>query len=378
MREAQERLYFDYNASAPILPSVGNWVMEAMGHPGNASSVHTHGRALQQHVEWTRHLVLEHLKAPNHDVYFTSGATEANAMVLAAAQAQGMPVFASAIEHLSILNHGTPITIIPVTHQGVVDIDALEKQLVSFRRDHGAQPCMVSVMAANNETGVIQPLETLSTLCLRHGAYFHVDAAQGWGRMPLSLMDCHMTYVTLSAHKMGGLQGTGCLVSEKEAPMVRLYGGGGQEKGLRPGTLNSLGIGAFGRAFEYAPKEDWSRVQKHRETIEASLIKTHDVFVAGRSAARLANTLCLSMPEVDAQTQVIAFDLEGISISAGSACSSGKIHRSHVLKAMDVPEPVAKTCIRISLCPKTPQQAVQKFLDVWYDIHKRSTREEIL
>lgn len=358
--------YLDYNASAPVLPLVQAQAMALLKHMGNGSSVHTHGRVWRKHIEDARHGILERLKAPNHGLYFTSGATEANAMVMHTLKEASMTVALSAIEHESVRDNAQQASFIHVTQDGVIDLGALEDFL---KKAH--QPTCVSVMAANNETGVIQPLEKISSLCLKYGALLHVDATQGMGRMPLSFMDMTIDYMTFSSHKIGGFTGVGALIAKKGVPLSPLFRGGGQEEGYRSGTLNGMGIMAFAKAHEQALAFDWTSQAILRDDMEKNLkAYVPDSIIAGEKVTRLPNTSCLSMPGVAADTQVIAMDLEGLSISAGAACSSGKVKTSHVLKAMGF-DNEADSFIRISLCPDTPRIAIDTFIDCWKKIYNR-------
>lgn len=332
---------------------------------GNPSSVHAHGRAARAIVEKARDQVARLVRAKPDQVIFTSGATEANALALWGAvegaidrsetekSARITRLFVSAIEHSSVLKTaqavveriaGVRLETLPVTADGVLDVEALR---VALREGKGR--ALVAVMAANNETGVIQPVAEISRLCREAGALLVVDAVTAAGKVDLDVGLCD--YMTLSAHKLGGPQGAGALVAREDAPLAPQITGGGQQKGLRAGTENLSGIAGFGAAIEAALSDvnERARVGLVRAHFEKALkAAIPDAVIFGEDAWRLENTSNVALPGLGAQNIVIALDLDGVMVSSGSSCSSGKIAPSHVLSAMGVAEGLAGASIRVS------------------------------
>jgi len=339
--------YCDHNATAPLRPEAREAVARALALTGNPSSVHAGGRAARALVEEARQAVADLVQAKSDSVIFTSGATEANALALwgavEAAMDGGKPItrlLVSAIEHKSVLKTAEAIAghvtdmrleIVPVTAGGVVDIDALAGLL------QGEGRALVAVMAANNETGVVQPITEISRLCREAGALLLVDAVTAAGRMSLDAGVCD--YLTLSGHKLGAPQGVGALIIGDAAPLVAQLVGGGQQKGLRAGTENLSGIAGFGAAAKavLSNDEECPRVAALRDGFERALKEAvPDAVILGMSVSRLPNTSNIALPEIAAENVVIALDLDGVMVSSGSSCSSGKISPSHVLAAMGV------------------------------------------
>jgi cysteine desulfurase len=337
----------------------------ALGLTGNPSSVHAHGRAARAVVERARDQVARLVRAKPDRVIFTSGATEANALALWGAvegaidrsetekSARITRLFVSAIEHSSVLKTaqavaervaGVRLEILPVTASGVLDLETLR---VALREGKGR--ALVAVMAANNETGVVQPILEVSRLCREAGALLLVDAVTAAGKIDLDAGLCD--YMTLSAHKLGGPQGAGALVVSDEAPLAPQITGGGQQKGLRAGTENLSGIAGFGAAVEavLADAGERARTASVRGHFEHALRATlADAVIFGEDAPRLENTSNVALLGLQSQNIVIALDLDGVMVSSGSSCSSGKIAPSHVLSAMGVADDLASASIRIS------------------------------
>lgn len=352
--------YLDWNATAPLRPEASAAVADTLALGGNPSSVHRRGRAARRLVEDSRAAVAALVDAPAETVVFTSGGTEANHLALLGGGRER--VLVSAVEHSSVLHAVPDAERIPVDSNGVVDLDALSAQLDADRR-----PTLVSVMLANNETGVIQPVAKIAEIAHRHGALFHCDAVQAAGKMPLSMAETGAHLVTLSAHKIGGPSGIGALVSSVEiAPLLR---GGGQERNRRAGTENLSGIAGFAAAVQACDPREYIRVRGLRDQLEAAL---PDAVVIGGSVARLANTSALAMPGVPAETQIIAFDLDGVMVSAGAACSSGKVGPSHVLSAMGIAPELANATIRVSLGWSTTEADIAHFIDAWTALRRRT------
>ncbi len=351
--------YLDHNATSPLRPEARAAIARALELTGNPSSVHAGGRAARALVEEARENVARLVNARAQDVIFMSGGTEANALALigavqAAAEAgeRITRLFVSAIEHDSILANaealgervpGLRIEFIPVTPEGVIDLDALK---VMLREGKGRT--LIAVMAANNETGVVQPLDEVSRFAREYAALLLVDAVQAVGKIAIDFDSLGASYLSLSAHKLGGAQGTGALVVRDHAPFATLIAGGGQERGQRAGTENVPGIASFG-----AVAKDFGeavRIGALRARFEDQLLKTApDAVVFGASAARIANTSNFALPGIAAETALIALDLDGVQLSSGAACSSGKVKPSHVLSAMGVPGDIGKCALRVSL-----------------------------
>lgn len=355
-------LYLDYNATTPLCPEAKQAMQQGMEVVGNASSVHRFGRHVRQKIEQARCDVADFFKTRASGVIFTSGATEANHLALCGFQGR---VVVSAIEHDSVDQARQDRVVCPVDPRGILNLAALETLLQEDR-----EPTMVSVMAANNETGIIQPLDQVVGLAKQYGAFVHCDAVQAVGRVPFGWEGIDL--ISLSAHKLGGPQGVGALVMRAEVPLAAQLRGGGQERFLRSGTENFLGILGFAAALNEARAQDWSSVERLRDKLEARLKDQYsDVIFPAHEAPRLPNTTVVAMKGIKSATQVMNFDLAGIAVSAGSACSSGKVKPSRVLKAMGVPEDLADCSIRVSLGLVNPPDAIDRFLGVWGDIYAK-------
>ena len=359
-------VYLDHNATTPVRESVVAAIAESLRACGNPSSVHAAGRLARQRVEQARDRIRDGLGlSRGATLVFTSGGTEANRIVLAATGARR--VLVSAVEHDSILGAAPDAVRIPVDRAGVVDLDALRSLLAETEDE-----ALVSVMAANNETGVLQPVAEIARLARWAGALFHCDAVQAIGRMPFDAREVDL--LTVSAHKLGGPQGIGALIA-RSPDLLRPRPGGGQEGGLRPGTENVAGIVGFGIALGAALAEahEWSRVALLRDRAAAALLEIDpSAEVYGTEVARLPNTLAVRMPGVPAETQIIALDLAGIGVSAGAACSSGKVKASHVLSAMGVSPEDARSTIRVSLGLETTQADIDRLVTAWRDLRLRT------
>jgi cysteine desulfurase len=357
--------YLDWNATAPLRPEAAAAMSEALGRWGNPSSVHRRGRAARQIIERAREAVAGLLgDVDPSGVIFVSGGTEANHLALLGACRER--VLVSAIEHDSV-RHAVPgAEIIPVGPEGIVDLDALDRLLGADER-----PAVVSVMYANNETGVIQPIAEVAAIARRHDALFHCDAVQAAGKVPLEAGAMGADLVTLSAHKIGGPLGVGALVATGGVDLVPLLRGGGQEHRRRAGTENLPGIAGFAAAAA-AEVALCERVAALRDGLEAEIATiASDAVVLGAAAPRLPNTSAIAMPGVAAETQVVALDLEGVMVSAGAACSSGKVGPSHVLAAMRVDPEIAASTIRVSLGWSSSEAEIDHFLRTWTALYRR-------
>ncbi len=371
------RLYFDYNATAPLRPEARDAMVAALGEVGNASSVHAEGRAARKRIEEARAQVARLVGGDARLVTFTSGGTEANNTVLTHNWSyRGKPhranfLVVSESEHVSVLAGGRfsheKVRTIPLDGDGVVRLDVL-RDILEGMAVKEVRP-LVSVMLANNETGVIQPVAEIARLAHEAGAIVHTDAIQAAGRIPVDIAALGVDVLTLSAHKIGGPQGAGAIVrAHEDLTFPPLLVGGGQEKRFRAGTENVAAIAGFGAAAVAAPAdlaqaEAWKGWREAlADTISGSGLPA-TVFGAG--APRLPQTLCIGVTGIPAETLVIALDLEGVSVSSGSACSSGKVAPSHVLAAMGVPAEIAKTAIRISLGWQTDEASLDLFANRW-------------
>ena len=368
-------IYLDYNATAPVRPAVVAAVARALETGGNPSSVHAVGRVARNMVEEAREKVAALIGASPGDVVFTSGGTEANNLCLRALQAKGYKLLVSAVEHPSVMETAMALggAVIPVDQNGIVTPEALAATLDA--QTTKGQPVLVSVMTANNETGVIQPVQALAATAHENGALFHTDAVQAAGKISFDNNDINADLVTLSGHKAGAGAGVGALViTPAVGKLTGIVTGGGQEKSLRPGTENLSGIVGFGVAAELALAEvsDAGQVRHLRDDLEGRISKiAGDAVIFGSAADRVNNTCCVAMPGVDSEVQVMAFDLEGIAVSAGAACSSGKVSASPVLLAMGVAQELAASAIRISLGQGTTQSDIDGFVESWSGMYRR-------
>jgi cysteine desulfurase len=363
--------YLDWNATTPLRPAAAAAIAAAMGRCGNASSVHRWGRAARQAVEQARAAVAALVDAQPDGVTFVSGGSESNHLaLLGCGRAR---VLVSAVEHSSVLQAVPGAERIPVDRDGIVNVAALDALLVADRR-----PAIVSVMLANNETGVLQPVAAIAETARAHDALFHCDAIQAAGKIRLAAADIGADLVSLSAHKLGGPPGIGALVVTGDADLAPMIRGGGQERGRRAGSENLVGIAGFAAAAEaaLAGLADYDRVRQLRDRLErAALAAVPGALVIGGEAPRLANTTALSLPGIAAETQVIALDLAGVMVSAGAACSSGKVGPSHVLAAMGLSPEVAGGTIRVSLGWTTRDDDVAHFLEAWTALARRAARQ---
>jgi cysteine desulfurase len=372
-------IYMDHNATTAVYPAVRKAILLALDMPGNASSAHGAGRAARKLIEDARDRVATLVAANSADVVFTSGGTEANNMAIRGVKnGPGKTrILASAVEHSSVLKVLPNIETVPVDGDGIIALDALDKMLTCPPAG-GSGMTLVSVMLANNETGVIQPIVEVASIARRHGAIVHCDAVQAAGKIPINFKSLGVHFLSLSAHKIGGPAGVGALVIKKDLAenphLPPLLLGGGQERGQRAGSENLSGITGFGLAADFALKNlpKYNKLAIWRNRIEEELSHHTDVCIFGSGVPRLANTSSLTMPGVAAIRQIIDFDLAGFALSAGSACSSGKLEPSHVLAAMGVAEEEARTAIRVSLGWTTTDQDIDMFLKVWNDMFKRS------
>lgn len=369
-----ERAYLDWNATAPLRPEARAAMLAALDLAGNASSVHAEGRAARQLIEAARAQVATLVGAEAKNITFTGGATEANMLALTPSLEAGgrkAPrdrLFVSAIEHPSVRGGGRfaadQVEELPVTGDGVLDLAALEQRIATAERP------LVSVMLANNETGVIQPIRAIADVVHAANGLLHVDAVQAVGRIDCRMDDLGADLLSLSSHKLGGPQGAGALVRRADVhiaePLIR---GGGQERGIRAGTENVAGIAGFGAAAVAAVAKretDAARMAALRDRLEAEIAHaTPQAVIFGQGAARLPNTTLVGLAGIKAETAIISFDLNGVAVSSGSACSSGKVQASHVLAAMGMRPDLARGAVRISLGWSTTERDLDNVLRAW-------------
>jgi cysteine desulfurase len=364
-------VYLDHNATTPIRPEALAAMDAAARAGGNPSSVHAAGRRARQSVDAARTAVAAAAGAVDGTVVFTSGGSEANHLAMRGLEAASLIV--SAVEHDSVLAaaraRGLPLFTLPVTRAGVIDLAALEQLLGA-----APKPALVAVMLANNETGVIQPVTEIVALARRHGAMVHCDAVQAFGKLAVDLGALGVDSLSLSAHKIGGPQGTGALVLRPGVELRPLIAGG-QERGLRGGTENVPGIAGFGVAASLIGDtiERVNATGAFRNRLEARLkAAVPGLVVWSEAAPRLPNTSCIGLAGLKAETQVIAMDLAGIAVSAGAACSSGKVRPSHVLGAMGATEAEAASAIRISFGWTSTADDAERMAEAWTTFVARS------
>jgi cysteine desulfurase len=367
-----DRVYLDWNATTPLRPEAKQAMTVAWEVSGNPSSVHTEGRQARRLVEDARAAIAVAVGVRAPDVVFASGGTEANALALTPGlrRGAGQPVqrlLVSAIEHPSVLAGGRfpadQIGTIRVNGEGLVDLAHLRALLAS------GPPALVSVMLANNETGAVQPVSEVADVVHEAGGLLHVDAIQALGKIPININWLKADLITLSGHKIGGPKGVGAVVLADDVqglePLLR---GGGQELGRRAGTENVAGIAAFGAAAKAAMAAlgaDAIRLEGLRNRLEQGLKQTPEMIVFSEDAPRLPNTTLFTVPGLKAETAVIGFDLAGIAVSSGSACSSGKVQPSHVLDAMGFPRDLAQGAVRLSLGWSTSEADIDLTLEAW-------------
>ena len=380
--------YLDHNATSPLRPECLSAMTHALSVSGNPSSVHANGRAARAIVEEARERVAELVGAKADQVIFTSGATEASNLALFGAVEGSLAddsritrLFVSAIEHNAVLVAAARVAErfpwvrlahLPVTTDGVLDLEALR---VALREGKGR--ALVAVMAANNETGVVQPIAEVSKLVREAGGLLLVDVVPAAGKAPLDFALCD--YMILSAHKMGGPQGVGALIVAEGVPLQPQIVGGGQQKGLRAGTENLSGIAGFGAAALalFAGDGERARLAHVTEHFEAALKRAiPGLVVFGAGAPRLCSTSCFAVPGVKAETALIALDLDGVMMSSGATCSSGKVAVSHVLAAMGVDEPLAACALRASFGWSSTMEDVHAAIASLVKLHERVRSKE--
>ena len=364
-------IYLDYNATAPLMPEVREAMHAIEALPLNPSSVHKAGRQAKKIIEDARREIAQACSVFPHEILFFGSATEANNAVLRGFSSSRV-LLVSTIEHASIQKTGELLgaATIPVDAQGRVQLDILEQQLVAL----GDKKALVSVMLANNESGVIQPIAEIAAIAHRYGALLHTDAVQVLGKIPLDMGVLGADIMTISAHKAGGPVGVAALVLRDGIALPALLTGGGQEASRRAGTENVVAIAGFAelvRRVAHCPQAaQWEHMRNHLQKALQTIAP--DAIVFSEAAPRLPNTLLIHMPGVSNETQLMHFDLDGFAVSAGSACSSGRIAPSHVLKAMGVPHAIAQSAIRISIGWQTSDAMLEAFANSWKTLYSRA------
>lgn len=373
------RTYLDYNATAPLRPEAREALLAALDI-GNPSSVHEEGRKARALVEAARADVAALVSAPAETVIFTSGGTEACNLALGLRQAPAGEIkrlLVSAIEHSAVLAAAEesvlPVELLPVTADGVVDMAALDAAL------QDETPALVCVMLANNETGTIQPIAGIAAKTRAHGSLLFCDAVQAAGKMPIDIFALGVDVLSLSGHKLGAPMGIGALVTRPAVVVPPQLLGGGQELGRRAGSENISGIAAFAAAAKAAMRDldDFANLADLRDDMEAALLAVQpQTEIFGKHADRLANTSCFALGGLNSEALVMALDLAGVSVSAGSACSSGKVSRSHVLAAMQAETHISRGVLRVSLGWQSDREDTEKLVDEWSRLAGRALAAE--
>jgi cysteine desulfurase len=365
------RTYLDWNATAPLRPQARAAMLAALEVVGNPSSPHAEGRQARAIIEDAREEVARLVGAKPAEVVFTSGGTEANNAILAGGWDT---ILLSPAEHDSVLaparGSGARILEIAIDREGAV----CRQRLPQSRGEMGAERALLSLQLANNETGVLHPVGAIAEWARQHGFAVHSDVVQAVGRVGVDFAALGADYLSLSAHKIGGPKGIGASIIREGAGLSPLLAGGGQERRRRAGTENVAAIAGFGAAAAAAARDlsEIARVRLLRDALEAQVRAiAPEAVIIGAGTDRLPNTTSLALPGTHAETLVIALDLAGVAVSAGAACSSGKVGASHVLAAMGLAPDVARAAIRISLGPTTTAGEVAAFLDAWQDVAVR-------
>lgn len=369
---ASTNIYADYNATAPVSESVKKSILEVLEKQVlNPSSLHKKGQEARKILQNTKDNIRNFIGVSgDKEIVFTSSATEANNLVMKGIK--GYLHVISSIEHPSIIHSTCNPHIIPVNSNGVVDLTELEKILSELQ----GNKVLVSVMMANNETGVIQPIKEITELAHKFGAICHTDIAQSVGKIKVNIENLGVDLLTFSAHKFGGVAGCGVLIFDKKLKIEPMIEGGGQEKGLRGGTENIIAIAGLSAALhnvsDLVSKMN-NRVKELRDQLELELLNlASDIKIFGRGSERLPNTSFICMPGVKSDVQLMHFDLNNIAVSNGSACSSGKVEPSHVLLAMKATKEQAECSIRISIGPETEPQDIKKIVNCWHAIYSKN------
>lgn len=369
-----DMIYLDHNATTYIHPDVAKKMKDLIQEPSNPSSVHAYGRKAKSYLEEARKNialfvgVADYFK--DYQIVFTASGTEANNLMLS--NFAGGEIFISNVEHPSIFSHhkmSKNVKLIKVDSDGIVDFEDLRKKLGASN----AEKKLVSVMMANNETGIIQPIQEVAKIAHQYGAVMHSDCVQSAGKVEINLLELGADFISISAHKFGGPVGAAALIGKISSPLRAQIIGGGQERGMRAGTENILAIAGFGETAIIAKKDFKKRssgIDELRAKLENGLLAIDpDIEIVGKDLDRLPNTSLIINPKYKAETQLIALDLKGVAISSGSACSSGKVSESHVLEAMGYSKEEMASALRISIGWNTKEQEIEKFLEIYKEIN---------
>ena len=358
-----QHFYFDHNATTPVAPEVmADLTATLIEVPGNASSIHYYGQAAKQRLERARRAIAERIGCDAREVVFTSGGTESdNLAIFGVARGRGH-VITSGIEHPAVLNscaqlerEGVAVTVLPVGRDGVVSPDDVRKAL---RPD----TALITVMHANNETGVMQPVEEIGAIAREAGVVFHSDGVQVGGRVPVDVRALGVDLYSISGHKFGAPKGIGALYVRKGVELKPLFYGGHHERDRRAGTENVPGAAAMGRAAEIGL--DWNSIAKLRDRLEAGILaRVAGAAVNGSCERRVPNTTNIRFDGIEGEAIVIALDLRGYAVSSGSACSSGAVEPSHVLLAMGLKPEEARSSVRFSLGPENTEAEVDGLIE---------------
>ena len=373
-KDASGPIYLDYNATAPVRPEAVQAVVRALEIGGNPSSVHAAGRAARGVLEEAREQVAALARVRPQDVVFTSGGSEANTLAIRSAALRGGAerLIVGATEHASVLeaaqSTGLPVELWPVDRNGAADLDWLSDRLARWTPADGRP--FVALMAANNETGVIQPVTEAAQLVHEAEGWLHVDAVQAAGKIDISGIAADT--LSISAHKLGGPQGSGALIVQCDVELARQAFGGGQEQGRRGGTANLSGVSGFGAAAKASVGLNPPSQRAWRDAAAARLKAEAGAVVLGEAGPRLDNTLSIACRGFASDLQVMALDLAGVMVSAGSACSSGKVKASHVISAMGLHE-LATCAIRVSGGWGTREDDWTRFVEAWLQAHARKS-----
>ncbi len=375
------QIYLDHNATTPVHPEVRDVLMACYENDfGNPSSVHSFGRRTRVQIDNVRDAIAAMLGVGAASVFFCSGGTEANNTIIkgvaAMHKARGRHIITSSTEHPAVLDtcaylaqHGFDVTYLPVDAAGVVDLQALEEALTD-------ETTLVSIMHANNETGVIQPIADIARLAHQHGALVHTDAVQSFGKLPFCIDDLDVDFLSFSGHKLYAPKGIGGWYARMPTLLQPLLHGGHQERGLRSGTESVASILALGKACEIAARdmrEEWERLQQLQQRLEHGILESvPNARIQSAAASRLPNTTNVAFAEVEGETLLMSLDLQGVAISTGSACSSGSLEPSHVLKAMGVPASHLHGALRLSMGRSTTPDDIDYVLELLPDMVKHA------
>ncbi len=375
------QIYLDHNATTPVHPEVRDVLMACYENDfGNPSSVHRYGRRTRVQIDEARDTVAALLGGKAASIFFCSGGTEANNTIIKGVaemhRDRGRHIITSPTEHPAVLDtcgylaqHGFDVTYVPVDGAGTVDLQALDRALTD-------QTTLVSIMHANNETGVMQPIADIARLAHEHGALVHTDAVQSFGKLPLNIESLDVDFLSFSGHKLYAPKGIGGWYARNPTALQPLLHGGHQERGLRSGTESVASIMALSKACEIAARDmhaEWERLQHLQQRLEHGILESiSSARIQSADASRLATTTNVAFAEIEGETLLMSLDLQGVAISTGSACSSGSLEPSHVLKAMAVPETHLYGALRLSMGRSTTPDDIDYVLELLPELVKHA------